>query len=128
MSIIHRLPQYQTDPRADQAAFTKEFAGTPGVAFSALTEAQAYLKERGFSFGQLCVPSPIGVMHGRCAIPKWRHLTPDEIDMLHGTLTGDHRNGPVKLSLFWSAPSVAIAKVASPGYALAVSMLEGAAR
>lgn len=127
MSIIIRFPQFQTDPRADQAAFTRNFEGAPGVPFSALTEAQAYLKERGFSFGELCVPAPIGVMFGRCAIPKWRNIDPAEIETLHGTITGDHRNGPVKLSLFWNAPAIAIGKVASPGFALAVAMMNGAA-
>lgn len=126
MSIIVRFPQFQLDPRADQAAFTRVFEGRAGVPFSALTEAQAYLKERGFSFGELCVPAPIGVMYGRCVIPKWRNIDPAEIDQLHGTITGDHRNGPVKLSIFYTAPSVAIAKVASPSYAIAVAMLAGA--
>lgn len=127
-SIVVRFPHLQTAPRAEEAAFTKTFEGHAGVPFSALTMAQAYLKERGFSFGAMAAPSPIGVMHGRWMISKWRDMTNDEIAALHGTLTGDHRNGPVKLTLFFTAPVAAIAKVAEPGYAVAVAMLQEAGR
>lgn len=125
MSIVIRFPQYQSDPRAAEAAFTRTFEGEPGVPFSALTEAQAWLKACGFCFAPASNGSPIGLMFGEgWRIAKWRNLTREEIETLHGTITGDQRNGPVKVSIFYTAPAVAIAKVASPSYAIA--MLAGA--
>lgn len=103
------------DPREDRAVFRRIFDNRPGVDFSGLNDAEAFLTARGFCYGPSCVGKPQGVMYGRdWRIAKWRSLTSEEQARLHGTLTGDRRIGPVRVAIFFSAPAFAIAAVAEP--------------
>lgn len=115
MSIISLNPHETFDPREDRAVFRRIFDGRPGVDFSAINDATAFLTARGFSYGPSCVGKPQGVMFGLdWQIAKWRNLTGDEQAQLHGTITGDRRSGPVRVAIFFNAPAFAIAAVAEP--------------
>jgi hypothetical protein len=112
---------------APTPAFEKRFDGRPGCAFSAINEAEAFLAERGFSYGPGCAASrKSAVMFGRnWTIAKWRNLTPLEMRRCHGMLEGDRRDGPIILRIFFSAPALAIATIVSPETAEAISSIRG---
>lgn len=120
MNVIAMNKTTTFDPREDRAVFRRTFDGRPGVDFSAVNDAEAFLLDRGFCFGPACQDpdgkaKPQGVMYGRgWRIAKWKHLTPQEQAQLHGTITGDHRKGPARVAIFWNAPAFAIAAVAEP--------------
>ena len=114
MTIIAIRPQPVADDREASAVFSKTFDNERGIDFAALNDAQAFLIDRGFSFGSPCIGCPQGVMYGRWQIAKWRNLTHSEITGLHGVVSGDRRKGPIKVSIFWNAPAFAIAAVAQP--------------
>ena len=65
----------------------------------AIEAARAWLKERGYSIGEMQGSAPMGVMLGDFDIAKWRNLTPTEIGALDGKIEGDKRNGPVTVRL-----------------------------
>lgn len=70
-----------------------------GTEFSAIAKAESWLKANGYSIGSMQGNNPIGVMRGDVYISKWFNMTPDEQLSLHGTLTGDYRNGDVTLTI-----------------------------
>ncbi|MET4341996.1 hypothetical protein [Bradyrhizobium sp. RT9a] len=109
-------------PQQPATAFEKRFDGRPGCAFSAINDAEAFLAARGFSYGPGCAASrKSAVMFGRnWTIAKWRNLTPLEQRRSHGALEGDRRDGPIILRIFFSAPVLAVAAVASPETADAI--------
>lgn len=63
-------------------------------------KAAAWCEENGYSVGEMCGPQPIGIMRGEWQIAKWRNLTKREQDQLDGTITGNFRDGPVKVTIF----------------------------
>ena len=67
--------------------------------FNAYDAACAFLRANGFSVGRMEGPAPIGLLFGDFDIQKWRNLRPAERVALHGTLTGDKRNGPVTVKI-----------------------------
>ncbi|CVE51194.1 Uncharacterised protein [Serratia marcescens] len=77
--------------------FTKVFdqKGT----FNALYACQDWLRDNGYSYGSSCRGCPTGVLKGDWLIAKWRNLTREEIEGLHGTIDGNFREGPVRLHL-----------------------------
>lgn len=75
----------------------KTFSGDG--AFRALWDAEAWLKERGYSSGPLCGDLPVGIQLGDHLIHKWRNLSPAEIRALDGRMVGEWRNGPVAVRL-----------------------------
>ncbi|MBB5875857.1 hypothetical protein [Xanthomonas sp. 3498] len=78
--------------------------------FAALRAAEAWCRERGVSYGSQQRGAPIGLLVGDYAIAKWRNLSKAERAALHGTITGDTRNGPVVLRIKISTlPSAATA-------------------
>lgn len=109
-------------PQLPTPAFEKRFDGRPGCAFSALNDAEAFLGQRGFAYGPGCAASrKSAVMFGRAwTIAKWRNLTPLEQRRSHGVIEGDRRDGPIIVRIFFSAPALAIAAVASPETADAI--------
>jgi hypothetical protein len=90
-----------------ETAFQKVFTG-PG-AFEAYYDAQDWLKARGFSCGSGQRGAPSGLLFGDFTIAKWKNLTLAQRLGCHGELTGDHRHGPVTVTLFRHAPQDAIA-------------------
>ncbi|SDD93546.1 hypothetical protein SAMN05216337_101786 [Bradyrhizobium brasilense] len=109
-------------PPEPTVVFTKVFDGKKGMDFSALNDAETYLKDRGFSVGPGCAASgKSGIVYGRCwRIAKWRNLTPLEQRQCHGVIEGDRRNGPVTIKIFFHAPAFAIAAVSDPEVAGAI--------
>lgn len=68
--------------------------------FQALYAAEAWCRENGISVGQSCATGPTGLLFGKFDwIAKWRNLTPKERAELHGTMSGDFREGPVAIFL-----------------------------
>ena len=78
-----------------------------GSEFSALHEAEAWLKARGFSAGHLQAGAPIGVMLGCVDIQKWRNLDNEDRADLHGFIKSEtmrYRNGSVTAYIRRDAP------------------------
>lgn len=73
----------------------KVFEGSS--AFSASDEAKRWCEANGISVGQTQGPFPRGLLFGRYRISKWRGMNAAEKKVLHGTLEGDMRNGPVRV-------------------------------
>jgi hypothetical protein len=68
--------------------------------FQALSAAEAWCRDNGLSVGQSCATGPTGLLFGKYDwIAKWRNLTRKERAALHGTLSGDFREGPVVVEL-----------------------------
>jgi len=75
-------------------------------AFEASRAAEAWCAGRGISVGAMQGRAPRGLLVGDFDIQKWRNLSRKQIDALHGQMTGDFRNGPVRVSLFDTCPPV----------------------
>ena len=64
--------------------------------FEAMYAAEAWCRENGISVGQSSATGPTGLLFGPYDwIAKWRNLTAGEKRELHGTMSGDMREGPV---------------------------------
>ena len=74
--------------------------------FQALEAARAWCKKHGFSVGRLQAGAPSGLLHGDYDIQKWRNLSAHDIDALHGTVTGNHRTGPITVTILASSPFI----------------------
>ena len=71
----------------------------PGT-FQSLYAAEAWCLENGVSVGQSCATGPTGLLFGKYTwIAKWHNLTAKERSELHGTMSGDFREGPVIVAL-----------------------------
>ena len=69
--------------------------------------AEAWCRENGIAVGQWSADGPSGLLFGDYKwIAKWRNLTQQERDELHGTMYGDFREGPVVIILKDSAVAV----------------------
>jgi hypothetical protein len=76
-----------------------EFQG--GGTFEAMYAAQAYLTENGYEYGSTCRHEPVAVMKGDYDLPqKWKNFTAKEKKSVHGTMTGDMREGPVTITFY----------------------------
>lgn len=82
--------------------------------FKAINEAQRMLKDNGFSYGSMQRDEPIGIMYGDYDIAKWRNLSSVDRAQLHGTITGNKRNGPVVVEIFPSSPKQLEAQFPTP--------------
>jgi hypothetical protein len=72
----------------------------PGT-FESLNKAHTWLHENGFSYGSLCMDQPVGILHGDFLIAKWKNLSSDDIQALHGVLLSeDFREGACKILIF----------------------------
>lgn len=68
--------------------------------FKAIVEAEMWLESERFSFGIMQSGAPTAILKGKHFISKWRNLRREEIASLDGLMTGDFRNGPVKVVIF----------------------------
>jgi hypothetical protein len=66
----------------------------------AVRAAESWCIDRGISVGRMQGHSPRGLLFGDYDIQKWRNLSPLDIDMLHGTMTGNMRNGPITVTIW----------------------------
>jgi len=81
--------------------------------FAAIEAAIAWLKKRGFSVGEMQRDDPIGVVFGDVTIHKWRTLSAEDRNDLHGkimpsTPAASMRGGPVTFHLRRSSASSVI--------------------
>ena len=67
--------------------------------FQAIGAACAWCRAHGVSYGSMQRGSPIGMLAGDFSISKWRGMTPRERAALDGRITGDMRNGPVRVEI-----------------------------
>lgn len=67
--------------------------------FQANYAAEAWCEKHGISVGRSQGMEPRGLLFGDFDIAKWRNLNAVERSALHGTMTGDGRNGPVTVTL-----------------------------
>ncbi len=68
--------------------------------FQAMYAAEAWCRKNGISVGQSSATGPSGLLFGKFDwIAKWRNLTLKERAELHGTMSGDFRQGPVVITL-----------------------------
>jgi hypothetical protein len=74
--------------------------------FAACRAAERWCEERGVSVGHMERGRMRGLLCGKFDIQKWHNLNQAERDALHGTMSGDMRNGPVQISLDDSALAV----------------------
>jgi hypothetical protein len=70
-----------------------------GQAFSAISEAEKWCKENGYSVGTMCAEYPMGIKKGNYHIEKWRNLSSEDIDKLDGHISGEFRSGDVTITL-----------------------------
>lgn len=80
--------------------------------FAALIDAKAFLAARCFSYGSPQAGAPMGVLFGDVLISKWRNLSPEDREDLHGMIVaeaGSMRHGPVKIMLRKNAPADVVA-------------------
>lgn len=75
--------------------------------FEASNAAEAWLSDRGFSYGPSQVCGPQAIWFGDCAISKWRNLSAKERRECHAILEGDGREGPMRITLRANAPAEA---------------------
>ena len=72
--------------------------------FQSMYAAQHWLKENGYDYGSSSVLNPTAIMKGNYddyPLPwKMKNFTAKEKKMVHGIITGDMRNGPVKIELY----------------------------
>jgi hypothetical protein len=92
-------------------AWIQEFHNGTGIDFAAARSAEQLLIDAGFSVGRSQRGSPRGVLWGSYDIQKWRNLSEDDREALHGLMTGDNRAGPVTVTIFSTAPDEAIASI-----------------
>lgn len=87
-----------------KTVFHKTFSGQG--AFDALHAAEDFIRSIGASCGSNQRGAPTGIMFGDFDIAKWRNMNARERGELHGVIdAGDHRNGPVAVRIFDSAPA-----------------------
>ena len=67
--------------------------------FAAVRAAEDWCEKRGLSVGAMERGKPRGLLFGDYAIAKWHNLRQADKNALHGTMTGDMRNGPVTVTV-----------------------------
>ncbi len=63
--------------------------------FAAVRAAEDWCAKYGLAVGAMERGKPRGILFGDYDIAKWHNLRQADKDALHGTMTGDMRNGPV---------------------------------
>lgn len=94
-------------------ASIKEFPEVPGDDFGAQRAAEAWLMNRGFSWGASQVDGPQAIWHGNYCISKWRNLSAEEKRDAHAIMEG-HRACAVRITLRAHAPAEAISAFTQP--------------
>ena len=68
--------------------------------FMAYRSAEYWAKENGYSYGSMCHPQPTALYKGDFSVAKWKNLSTKDISQVDGVITGEYRNGPVKITLY----------------------------
>lgn len=103
-----RSGQYLPPERGDYSATFRD-----GGDFVAIDNAIAWLKARGFSVGEMQSNEPIGIFLGEVTIGKWRTLSAEDHNDLHGkilpaSISASMRSGPVTILIRRGAHSAVI--------------------
>lgn len=67
--------------------------------FKSYYKAERFLDDNGYSYGSSDISAYVAIWKGDCYISKWRNLSSKEKSECHGLITGDHRNGPVTVTI-----------------------------
>jgi hypothetical protein len=67
--------------------------------FAAMYAAEDWCAKHGLSVGSSERGKPRGILFGDYAIAKWHNLRQADKDALHGTMSGDMRNGPITVAV-----------------------------
>ena len=80
---------------------TLRFKST-GRDFGALSDAEAWLRQNGFSYGALERVAPIAIVRGECQLSKWSGLSKAEKATVDGVIEceGDFRHGAATVTIF----------------------------
>lgn len=73
--------------------------------FRAMCAAEAWCDSRGISVGPCQRGAARGLMYGDHDIAKWRNLDQNDRDALDGVMTGDMRQGPVRIRIIDLMPA-----------------------
>lgn len=109
---MNPTPDVATDVNTESGALL-EATFTGEATFAALYAAEAFLERAGFSAGSGSAGQPTAFMFGDWLVAKWKNLTTTERNNVHGTMTGDRRNGPVTLRLTAKCPPDGLAAFAA---------------
>lgn len=63
-------------------------------------KAESWCKENGYSYGSMDGHNPIAIWKGDCSISKWHNLSKKEQNACDGVMTGDFREGWVRVLIF----------------------------
>lgn len=74
--------------------------------YDACRAAELWCRENGYSVGFMSGNDPRGLVAGRVHVAKWDTLTDDARKKLDGIMTGDMRNGPVRVLINPKKPAV----------------------
>ncbi len=79
--------------------------------FVAVRRAEKLLTDHGFSVGTMQKPEPRGILFGDYDIQKWRNLSREDREALHGLMSGN-RDSQVSIEIHDTAPLDAVRKLA----------------
>ena len=102
--FVEQHSDRQRPARLPVVVYSHVFTGMSD--FEASRAAEAWCAGHGISVGEMQGPAPRGLLVGDFDISKWRNMSRKQIGALHGQMTGDHRNGPVRITLFDNCPPI----------------------
>jgi hypothetical protein len=73
--------------------------------FESYYEATSWCRNNGYSYGSMCSPQPIALIKGDYNIAKWKNLTSRERYEVDGIMTGDFREGEVRIKIYDPLPN-----------------------
>lgn len=87
----------------NRSVIDKAFFNVEGT-FESMYAAHSWFREKGYDDGSTCVGMPCAIMKGSYMdydLPlKWKNMTKEERDSVHGVMVGNMREGPVTVYLF----------------------------
>lgn len=102
--------RWDTEWRPDMQEFRRTFTQSDDApAFDALSEAECFLQDAGFSVGPISRGDPVAAMFGSWSIAKWRNLTAEQQAATHALIEGNRRTGPVTVVTQIGCPPAGIA-------------------
>lgn len=73
--------------------------------FRAMWLAEEWIEQNGYTVGSCQGGAPRGIMPAGYAVMKWRNLSQQDRAALYGQMTGDMRNGPVRVAIIRALPT-----------------------
>lgn len=95
---MRQAERYIAKVMVEEAVF--EHKGT----WEAINAAMRWVHERGFTAGSSSSPLPLALVkgdYGQTPLPnKWKNFKKHHMQHVDGTITGDFREGPVRVRLY----------------------------